>query len=479
VHGRTQSFAFADSTLDQELDALLVSGGDERLTLDVDGRNKYHLDPRTSAGVFQRGSCTCSPLNDGGRRAAAHALARLRSGDVDFTELLFEQRVRLSKIFLPGPHGEADVIFAPSGSDLCYLPLLFSSVVDPGRRIVNVVATSEELGSGSLLAHDARFFAAETQIGEGCKIGDPVTARLDVESVFLPARDDQGGIVDQGREIERLIAARDVDDVLIINLVIGSKSGIENGVRIVERFGTDDIIWTVDLCQMRARPALFEHLLGLGCLLLCTGSKFYEAPPFCGAMLVPEVWMKRLAAADVAPPAGFHDIFSMFDFPPALALLAMAFPAVENVGLSLRWEAALTEMEAFDDVPVADSAAAIASWHDCVIERIKKSCVLELLGDQEQTNDSIVSFRIRTADGGYLDHEELAEVHRRLAADGAPEILPYRRATIGQPVAYPTGSFLRLALGSSDVRRAVASGFDAACDLALIAAVEQTAGQLR
>ncbi len=46
--------------------------------------------------------------------------------------------------------------------------------------------------------------------------------------------------------------------------MIGSKSGIENGVRIVERFASEDIIWTVDLCQMRARPALFEHLLELG-----------------------------------------------------------------------------------------------------------------------------------------------------------------------------------------------------------------------
>lgn len=461
-----------------KLDELLVAGGDERLELDAEGRNKYHLDPRSRAGTLHRGSCTCSPISDGGRRAASSALDALQSGITTSTGVADVQRRRLLDLFAPSSDDRTGVIFAPSGSDLCYLPLLFSSVLDPGRRIVNVVATSEELGSGSLLAHDGRFFAERSQIDDLAK-GDHVSSDLDIESVFLPARDERGAIVDQADQIERLIGRRNDGDVLVVNLVIGSKSGIENGVRIIERFGADDITWTVDLCQMRARPALFERLLGLGCMLLCTGSKFYEAPPFCGAMLVPAPWMHRLAAATTQPPSGFGRIFSSCDFPTSLARLADTFPDVDNLGLRLRWEAALHEMEAFVSVPEADSAAAIAAWSDCVVARIRRSRGLELLRDEGRTNDSIVSFRVSDGHGGHLDHGDLAEIHRRLAVDGGAEIAPYERALIGQPVASPSGSFLRVAIGSCDARVAAAAGFDPAMDLALIAAIERVAGEVR
>ncbi|MFK8024357.1 MAG: hypothetical protein AB8G26_10395 [Ilumatobacter sp.] len=472
MHGSQQA-----ATIVEAIEDAIVSGGDERLTLDADGRNKYHLDPRSSIGTFHRGSCTCSPLNAFGAGAVAATHDALASNAVAHSTIADRQRERLLALFVPDAPG-AGVVFAPSGSDLCYLPSMFSSVIEPGRRIVNVVATSEELGSGSLLAHEGRLFAEQTQVRGGLTIGTPLDTGLDVETVLLPARDEWGGIVDQGAAIERVVAERDPADALIVNLVIGSKSGIENGVSVIERFAGEEIIWTVDLCQMRARPALYERLLGLGCMLLCTGSKFYEAPPFCGAMLVPPAWMDRLAGAHSPAPAGYGDVFARADFPDSLKRIAEPFPVVHNTGLRLRWEAALAEIEAFDAVPRADSAAAIAAWHATVVDRIDSSETLELLRDQELTNDSIVSFRIRDAVGGHLDRAALAAVHRSLAIDGAPEIAPFRRATIGQPVSYTSGSFLRVAIGSSDVRRAVAAGYDPAMDLALMAALERTAQDL-
>ncbi len=104
--------------------------------------------------------------------------------------------------------------------------------------------------------------------------------------------------------------------------------------------------------------------------------------------------------------------------------------------------------------------------------------VLALLLDQDQTNDSIVSFRVRDNVGGHFNRDDLAEIHRCLAVEGAPEILPFRRATIGQPVSYSSGSFLRVAIGSSDVRWAAEDGFDATADLALLDAIERIAGEM-
>ncbi|MFK8024774.1 MAG: hypothetical protein AB8G26_12510, partial [Ilumatobacter sp.] len=104
---------------------------------------------------------------------------------------------------------------------------------------------------------------------------------------------------------------------------------------------------------------------------------------------------------------------------------------------------------------------------------------LDLLRDDARTNDSIVSFKVRDGLGGHLDHAGLAELRRVLAVEGAPEVAPFERALIGQPVAYPSGAFLRVALGSSDVRQSAAAGFDPTYDLALIDALERVAQELR
>ena len=41
----------------------IVKGGDERITLNENGLNKYHGNPLIYESVFNRGSCTMSNLN--------------------------------------------------------------------------------------------------------------------------------------------------------------------------------------------------------------------------------------------------------------------------------------------------------------------------------------------------------------------------------------------------------------------------------
>lgn len=460
-----------------DFDEVILEGGDERLDLDAQGLNRYHVDPRSGIGALHRGSCTNSPLTGTGRAAASAIHEQLLNGDLGYDELCARQRRRLLDVFVPGEHRRAGVFFAPSGSDLCYLPLLMASLWFGSRRLRNVVTTSEELGSGSLAAHDARFYAARSQLG-ATPSGTTIDPAIDVEPVYLSARDGDGGVVDHGRRIEEIITQRTDDRVLVINLVIGSKSGIENGIGIVERFRDADVVWTVDLCQMRVRPLLVERLLDLNCLLFTTGSKFYQAPPFCGAMLIPDVWLDRIAAAGPGSLAGFDRLFTAQDVPAEWPTIRAVLPSFENVGLRLRWEAALTEMEAFDAIPDHASAAMMDLWNQTVVDRIESSAHLELLRDQKHTNNSIVSFRVRSAEGGFLDRAGLSSLHRRLAIAPSPEIAPFDRAIIGQPVSYDSGSFLRFAIGSHDVRRFLDRGFDPTADLGLIAATERLAGEL-
>lgn len=460
-----------------DFDEVILTGGDERLDLDCQGRNKYHVDPRSGTGALHRGSCTNSPLTDTGRSAATAAYQQLLAGDVGYDELCARQRRRLLDVFVPGEHRRAGVFFAPSGSDLCYLPLLMASLWSGSSHLRNVVTTSEELGSGSVAAHAGHFYAARSQIGDtpsGAQIDD----RLDVEPVYLSARDGDGAVIDHGPRLEEIITQRTDDRVLVVNLVIGSKSGIENGIGIVERFRDADVVWTVDLCQMRVRPDLVERLLDLGCLLFTTGSKFYQAPPFCGAMLIPDVWLDRIASVGPASLSGFDRLFAAQDVPAEWPTVRALLPSLENMGLRLRWEAALAEIEAFDAVPDPVSAEIMDRWNRVVVDRIDSSIRLELLRDQEHTNDSIVSFRVRSNEGAFLDRPGLAELHRRLAVESSPEIAPFDRAIIGQSVSYESGSFLRFAIGSRDVRRWIDDGFDPTADLGLVAAAERIARDL-
>jgi len=190
------------------------------------------------------------------------------------------------------------------------------------------------------------------------------------------------------------------------------------------------------------------------------------------------VWLDRISTIGPASLSGFDRLFSAQDVPREWPTLRALLPSFENVGLRLRWEAALAEIEAFDAVPDPASAAVMDRWNRTVVDRIDASPRLELLRDQEHTNDSIVSFRARSAEGAFLDRAGLAEIHRRLAVVPSPEIAPFDRAFIGQPVSYESGSFLRFAIGSRDVRRWVASGFDRTADRGLIAATERIAGDL-
>lgn len=58
-----------------------------------------------------------------------------------------------------------DIFYAPSGSDLCYFPLIFSKLLYPDKDICNLVTCPEELGSGSRLASQGKYYFDLNQYG--------------------------------------------------------------------------------------------------------------------------------------------------------------------------------------------------------------------------------------------------------------------------------------------------------------------------
>lgn len=444
----------------------LVSGGDERLDLDADGLNKYFLNPTKSSGVFNRGSCTCSFITEEAK-VPTYELYEYLENDPDYRATYEKLRDRIKRALEEGSE-PFEVYLAPSGSDLCYYPLLFSAAVSPEKPILNVVTCPEELGSGSVLAYKGNFFSEKTQI-EDVELGSPLNTDIEIGYIPFPARDEDGVILDHRKNIIDCIKEHEKTHTVIVNLVIGSKSGIEDNISIIEECQDLDVRWVVDICQLRVSRKLIQNLLSLNCSLLTTGSKFYQSPPFCGALIVPGKLNDRIQASspNTQITKGFDRVFSSYDF-PGNSVFRDHFKPLGNHGLLLRWEAAMFEFDALSIYKESEVILVVSKWNNHVQEYMQEhDDVFELMSDQDKTNKSIISFRIKK-NGEYLSHDELKALYRRICLEGHKWMPQYELITTGQPVAYAAGSFLRLALGSFNVRQLMHNDMDLSDDTQLL-----------
>ncbi len=452
----------------------LLAGCDERIALRPEtDANQYHLNPMKYEGLLMRGSCTCGTLTPAGHETAKHFERDYRVEDD--AQWMRTQTKRMQQLF-GGRNDEFHVYYGPSGSDMMYWPLLMQSMLYPGRRITNIVSCPEELGSGSILAAEGKYYANQNQFGAAVPKGGMVTEALDVDVQFLPAREESGHISDRKQAIRDIIAARPGQPI-VGNLVFGSKSGIKDDLDIIDEF-REGVMWVVDMCQFRTHRGLVHELISKGVMLMVTGSKFYQAPPFCGALLVPKFWTERLVSCPAEHLAPYGSLFASADAPPDLPQLRTLWPDYANVGLRLRWEIALDEMEAYLAYPQEDTDALIRRWNRVVVGRLALSDRFGMMPDIELTNDSIISFTV-SAGGRELDYDDLKKLFDQLVLSTHAGFNGFNRVFMGQPVRYGSRSFIRLALGSYSIRKMMGpAGFDPFNDLHLVNLIESIAVQL-
>ena len=83
---------------------------------------------------------------------------------------------------------------------------------------------------------------------------------------------------------------------------------------------------------------------------MITGSKFAAGPPFAGALLLPPGLLQQ---PQLHLPAGLLAYTAAEDWPAALrGRVTRQFAATDNIGVGLRWEAALAELERLFALPV-------------------------------------------------------------------------------------------------------------------------------
>ena len=207
--------------------------------------------------------------------------------------------------------------------------------------------------------------------------------------------------------------------------------------------------------QGRFKEEWLHEYLNKDAIVLITGSKFYRAPPFCGAVLVPGRIMERLILTDVDMPAGLRHFMSANDVPPALSDWRAALKPADNVGLALRWVAGLEEMEPFLELPVEVRDNAMSTWHDSLVEMLGKyQGTLEHMENLDCL--TIVSIRLRRKKGGYLNVSDSKKVFEWMTQDLSHKMqneVAAQRCYIGQPVSLTSDEcVVRVAAGSDTIR---------------------------
>jgi hypothetical protein len=487
-----------------DLDTLLASGGDERLALDpVNGLNLYGHGPTPRPGDLAMGSSTASTISARAYRALAASHAVLaervrRDGDLAaYRTEVAALRGRLRALLgLAGRKAQADIIFSPSGTDL---HLLATAVLaGSSGSLLTITLEGSETGSGVATAAAGRHFMRHAPDGTSVEKGMPLG--VEHQSPALAVRDGAGGLVsamDIELQLETMIGAaiRAGRDCL---LVIGDVTktgliapGLGTVFRLKARYG--DRLWImVDACQLRISPETIRAYLARGMMVAITGSKFMGGPVFSGALLCPPSVSQRLSAS--ATPLALSAYVGQDDVPEGWSM-RNDLPWRANLGLLLRWQAALFEWEQLGTLGDDEVAQAIHSFAAAVDRRLARDVAFEpletrpldrgaLYGSQHHGNEidatpSIFPFLLVRRDkagrpSGFLDRDETRLVHDLLAAGK----MAGRNIRLGQPVACGIRdgmlvSALRLCLSAPMIVDACgqAGGLKALVDDAMLASI--------
>ncbi|CAK7206949.1 hypothetical protein SEUCBS139899_009756 [Sporothrix eucalyptigena] len=513
----------------------LTEGGDERLHLSLatgkkrghQGVNKYHCPPHpVPSSTVVRGSCTCSPPSPRGFQAAQNLLYALWNGTASAEDAFCDVRRRISTALrIRTAH---HVILHPSGTDAEFTALLVG--LNQARRIgcsgvVNVVVGAKEVGSNTATAagghHFANYFPVDgttsTEIAKEPGIAFQSVAvgggdlRDGIKVVELAVRSDDGSTrSDFDAIVLQTLEAASKDCIsdggpqpfFVVHAVDGSKLGSHITSRaLVEQIHSlygRHVLFVLDACQARTDAEELDWYLSHNAVVLVTASKFFGAPGFCAAVLVPHaaaeaghLTMSGTAAMREWPSKSEYNLgkyITRLEVPPELAALRESLPpGPTNVGLLLRWSCGVAEMERFAQAGQAGRQA-IGQWVDGVRDVIRhRRPHLQLLRDSGCNDDdevpfpaaptfvggvnSIVSFCIargeRTVDdsdrvmagASLFNAVDLKRFHKWLTEDisgslpavatDAERQVARLTSFIGQPVDLGNCAVLRLAIGAS------------------------------
>ena len=334
---------------------ILAAGGDRRIWPDpVTGRNRYGTRTTPASGEIVFSSTTASNVSVDGFAAADRALGRLIGTEIE-PAIAYEQwfsDIRQGVISQLG-RSDAEVILAASGTDVEIVALCLMSGLS-ARPITNIYVAPDETGNGVPLAAAGRHFSDLTSQGFSVEPGAPIDGlspdRIEVRTINIRSetgeqRRQEDIDADLVAMVERELA-RDRD--VLVHVLDTSKTGLAG----VTRQAARDVVASaprrvrviIDACQLRCPISQLRQDLADGFLVAVTGSKFAAGPPFAGALLISACLAEEIATC-TAIPVGLAEYTAAQDWPANLReRTGFVFKSEMNIGLSLRWVAALANL---------------------------------------------------------------------------------------------------------------------------------------
>ena len=426
------------------ISALLLEGGDDRIRL-LDGAafNKYGCRPYPVADCIDFSSSTASHVSASAFDALALLQRRLEaaisasSPEQVYAHELQQLRTRFLSLWNLSA-ATTEMIFSASGTDAHLIAASLAQTLHDAS-LHAIMIQCEESGSGVAAALCGQPFSSRTATGDV----PPARAAESNPMIHIDLRRPDGN-ARSGAEVDADFE-RAADRILeqglpaLLVAVDVSKTGLaapstDALARLKNRWGRQLTV-LVDACQFRLDGAALHAYLELGCMVAVTGSKFFAAPSFCGALLIPAALAQELKARTM--PALLRSYSGSAEWPahwPGADQLAR----VPNMGLLLRWEAALQEMQNFLQVPADDVQRIVSACAAAVQSRLSSDPHFQPLDNSAAVSvakkpPTIYAFiPCRPApDRKMLERSEVERLYRTLQstvqADG-------RMYLLGQPV---------------------------------------------
>ena len=377
---------------------LLMSGGDLRLNIDeFELLNKYGCRPFPRPEAYTFASSTATSVSnyafdktDKVRTILIqNSLKRgLKNATNEFSELLKNNLRKSLKI-----KDDCQIIFSPSGTDSSLQIAAITQIVSD-KEITHVLVASDETGSGVPTALKGCHFENTTALNYPVKKGDKIKGFRDVDLIQVPFRDENGQLKSSTQlDTEIFDAISNTNDSgrhIVLHAMDQSKLGYqspsEEMIRRLNKLNNLSIQIIVDGSQLRLDPIDIRTYLNKGYIVTITGSKYFTGPPYAGALIIPKNVSESINAVKITIPEGLTQYYNHSDWPTSW-FCSKDLPDGFNYGSSMRWNAAIVEMDRYYKTPILYRNLGIEMFCNFVEESIKEAPFLEpLFGDETKIN---------------------------------------------------------------------------------------------
>ncbi|MGO4440742.1 hypothetical protein [Rhizobium sp. RAF56] len=439
---------------------ILGIGGDKRIWPDEGTRrNRYGTLAYPAGDEISFSSTTASNISDEGFLAVAAELERLADSGtqspVALDRWFGDLRGRIARNF---GYPDAEIVLAPSGTDVELLAACIFAGLSR-RPLTNVLVAPEETGSGVPVAaggcHFSDLSALGTAVQPGALLEGLEPGRIFVRTIAI--REPSGKPRRQGDIDTDLAAAvkfelmRDRD--VLIHVLDTSKTGLagvsRQAARQLSASRPDRVRVLVDACQLRCPVSVLKQDVADGFAVAVTGSKFVAGPPFSGALLMPTALAEEFAQRSCLP-AGLSAYTAARDWPAALRRpTRLDFAFEYNLGLGLRWSAALAHLDRYCEIPESRQSFIKGEFARIVRSRLDASRDIFLHADDDGDHlfsRAIVPLTIQEIDGRLASFEKCQRIHALMRESDKGPV-----CHMGQAVRVGSRAVLRVAASAADV----------------------------